>query len=327
MLPSCMRCRRHFTTTEALAEHLRTSQAHHICRTSVVDFPLRASLVQHYVLSPLHHYCQRCDAHHASAMALISHLEAAHNQCLWCGLVFATPKDLDAHYRYLHAACLECRQVHGTPAALEVHLRAAHWYCAPCRRVFKNSEALKVHLEFSRAHRGCTVLCPGVGCTKAFASGPAVVQHLESGGCRSGMERRAVNRRAVRLDADNIITDPARLLAVPGGYAPPEQSTPRATERSRNPASGEYECCVCGAGFKKLEDLNNYLESPVHDEKIYRCPTVWRGCGMEFGTLSALCQHVESGSCGARRFGGGGGGGGIEKDVGSLVGGGKRLAL
>jgi len=99
----------------------------------------------------------------------------------------------------------------------------------------------------------------------------------------------------------NIVTNPARLLGGPGAYALPERSvTSWSTSLSFN--GRKYECFLCHKEFEALERLNQHLESPAHDEEIYRCPRGWQGCGKEFRTLSALCQHVESEKCGIRRF-------------------------
>lgn len=45
-----------------------------------------------------------------------------------------------------------------------------------------------------------------------------------------------------------------------------------------------------------------HLQSPVHDDKIYRCPTAYHGCNTKFTTLSALMHHVERGGCGVTRY-------------------------
>ncbi|KAH9930328.1 uncharacterized protein B0H18DRAFT_1146385 [Fomitopsis serialis] len=301
MVSDCVRCREHFKSSEALAEHLRTSKDHNICTTCVMDFTARLQLVQHYLFSPLHNYCQRCDAHHGSPAELVRHFESAHIQCLMCGLSFATPNDLTEHYHHTHWT---------SPDAFDEHCRETHYYCADCKRVFKDGEALKVHLE-SSIHTGRKVHCPGVKCTKEFASGSALIQHLESGGCKSKMTRHEVNRLAVQMDTGNVITNPARLI-----------TTSWATEQSRNPETGKYECMICYKEFLNLARLNTHLQSPAHDDKIYRCPAGWQGCGTEFSTLGALCQHVEKGSCGVRKFNST-----MQKYVGSLADGMKRLAV
>ena len=73
-----------------------------------------------------------------------------------------------------------------------------------------------------------------------------------------------------------------------------------ATERSWNGSA--YECVLCHRAYARLPDLNRHLASAAHDEKLFRCPRASDGCGPRFGTVSALVQHVETGSCGVRRF-------------------------
>ena len=114
-----------------------------------------------------------------------------------------------------------------------MHNRGTHWYCMECRRVFKDGMTLAKHLDTNSAHVGRTIPCPALECTRAFAYSSALIQHLESGGCRSKMDRADVNRIAVKLDADNVITNPARLLAGPGGYLPPKVVFSWATGQSK----------------------------------------------------------------------------------------------
>lgn len=73
-----------------------------------------------------------------------------------------------------------------------------------------------------------------------------------------------------------------------------------ATARSFN--GHDYECILCHKTFGSLSSLNLHLNSPVHDERIYHCPTEFSGCGTEFKTLSGLMRHAESGSCGILCF-------------------------
>jgi hypothetical protein len=112
------------------------------------------------------------------------------------------------------------------------------------------------------------------------------------------MTRDELNRLVVRADRNNFITNPARLLGGPSGYEPPPSAKIWATGRSWN---GEaYECFLCNAMFRTLAGLNQHLQSPRHEERIYRCPK--SDCRIQFVALSALCQHVEGGSCGVRMF-------------------------
>src|SRR5260221_9401018 len=181
---------------------------------------------------------------------------------------------------------------------LQEHDRDKHNYCPDCQRVFENSSNLRHHLS-SKKPQPATVRCPGRGCNRAFVSHGALVLHVESGTCPSGMTREKLNRLVVRADKSNYITNPDRLLTGPlGHFEPPAAKATWATERSWN---GEaYECFLCNSEFKTLERLNQHLQSPRPEDKIYRCPKP--DCRTEFVTLSGLCQHVEGGTCGVRVF-------------------------
>jgi hypothetical protein len=151
----------------------------------------------------------------------------------------------------------------------------------------------------SKHHQPATVRCPGRGCQRAFVSHGALLLHLESGACRSRMTRQKLNRLVVRADTNNYITNPARLLTGPTGrFEPPARAVTWATGRSWNGVV--YACFLCNSTFKTLEGLNQHLQSPRHEDKIYRCPN--SKCRAKFVTLSGLCQHVEGGSCGVRTF-------------------------
>jgi len=116
---------------------------------------------------------------------------------------------------------------------------------------------------------------------------------MESGGCASGMTRHRLNDAVTTMDRFNVITNPARLI---GGLNQFVETW--ATDKAWNGAA--YECYFCHLIFRSLTALNQHLQSPRHEEKIYFCPK--HDCRKEFTTLSGLCQHVESGSCGVLRF-------------------------
>jgi len=173
-----------------------------------------------------------------------------------------------------------------------------HLYCTDCGRSFQNENNLRQHLN-SKLHQPAIYSCPGRGCTKSFISPAALTLHFESDTCPSGMTREQLNRRVVRADTNNYITNPSRLLTGPLGWnEPPASTTTWATELSWN--GDAYECFLCNSEFGTLARLDQHLKSPRHDEKIYICPK--GDCRAEFVTLSGLCQHVEGGSCGVRMF-------------------------
>lgn len=167
--------------------------------------------------------------------------------------------------------------------------------------MFISTNNLRAH-ERSSIHAGRNVLCPLKGCGRAFVSRSALVIHLESGTCASGMNRRMIDDLVGRLDRNGVLTDPSRLLEGGPGTRGVEVTGVWATDRAWN--GRDYECYLCTRyrGFRSLAALNQHLQSPAHADKRYRCPAVWHGCGKEFSTLSGFVQHVESEQCGVYRF-------------------------
>jgi hypothetical protein len=155
-----------------------------------------------------------------------------------------------------------------------------HHVCTACQRFFRNAHDVQQHAN-SGVHRAAqTLRCPGEGCGRTFVSPSALAGHFESGTCASCMTRDQLDRLVVRADRKNYVTERW------------------ATERMWNGAA--YECPLCDATFEKPEQLSQHMQSPrhAHADNMYKCPD----CASEFATLSALCGHVESGSCGAGSF-------------------------
>ncbi|KAI0049135.1 hypothetical protein FA95DRAFT_1604666 [Auriscalpium vulgare] len=319
----CDRCSRYFVHDRALNQHIENSDSHHVCDDCDVDFASWLGLEQHYVQSPRHAYCQRCQRHFGSDAAMLQHMRAAHHYCETHRRVFETFIGLTEHYKQssehfycpicddhfdndeaflshsedVHHMCVECRTYFSYDSNLKAHYSQNHHYCAPCRRIFKSASNLTHHLN-SSTHQPRNVRCPGRGCGRAFVSMSALTLHFESGTCPSGLTREQLNKAVVRLDRNNVVTNPNRLIAGPQGQSAPASTKSYATARAWNGVA--YECFLCNKVFSTLHALNMHLASPRHEDKIYRCPK--GDCMQEYSTLSALCQHVENGSCGVRRF-------------------------
>lgn len=276
----CYQCSRWFISVESLREHYQNSPEH-------------AS-----IQCPLCHYLFITQSN------LDHHLINKHNCCIQCNRNFENNKALEAHeaspFRHIPLGCPKCNIIFKADVDLDGHLAESHHYCVECRRFFACEGNLQTHLRSSK-HKERTVPCPGMKCQKLFLSGAGLLNHLESGGCRSGANRHHVNALAVRYDKANVITNASRLLPGLDGYVPPKPPVIAiATASSFN--GSQYECFLCHRSFKTLGRLNEHMQSPAHDAEIYRCPTKWEGCGAEFRTLSGLCQHVESEACGIWRF-------------------------
>ncbi|KAI0758801.1 hypothetical protein C8Q74DRAFT_1209351 [Fomes fomentarius] len=275
-MPECERCDRWFNTDRALEQHRDNSSMHHICYRCDRDFTTAVGLIQHYIQSTRHPYCRWCDDHFDDFEELDDHYEDAHWYCDACDRCFRDEVGLHEHRRQTHA----------------------DRYCVPCKRMFRNANNLRQH-QNSSIHQGRTVLCPMKNCERAFPSTSALVLHLESGTCTSGMTRKMVDDIIRKIDRSNVITNPNRMIAGPTSSSP-RVTDEWATERAW--IGYAYECYHCHRTYPSLGALNAHLRSPAHGEKIYRCPSMWRGCGAEFRTLSAFCQHMESGNCAVYRF-------------------------
>lgn len=322
MAPYCSRCDRYFVHYDALEQHRRDSSFHYTCDDCDKDFPSWIALEQHYVQSPRHNYCQRCTRHFSSHNGLNNHRNSIHHFCHEHGKYFDTFEGLRQHYiqsgdhyycalcdelyddedEFLdhgdcqHYICRGCVRIFDSENDLMEHNSCAHYFCRPCNRFFTSASNLQNHLN-SNMHAPRNVKCPGRGCGRAFVSVSALILHAESGTCPSGVTRAQVDAFVSRLDQQNIITNPALMIAGPDGTRQaPQDSEYWATERSWNGYA--YECFLCNGEYNTLRALNMHLQSPRHRQRIYRCPQ--RSCGIEYGALSSLSQHVESGSCGVR---------------------------
>lgn len=151
-----------------------------------------------------------------------------------------------------------------------------------------------MHLN-SKKHRIASYPCFGAPrCDRMFISVSDAILHIENGRCESGLTGVTLRRAVVRVDRNNVITNPARMIGYNGGTVTQQI----ATERARN-QSGFYECALCHNEYTSLRALNSHYNSNAHAEKVFRCPNR-QGCRKEFGTLSGVIQHIEDGYCGAR---------------------------
>ncbi|KAG1742761.1 uncharacterized protein EDB91DRAFT_1127956 [Suillus paluster] len=241
-------------SSSAYDQHIRDSNNHWICEDCHIDFDSWLGLKEHYVQSPHHHYCQYCNFHFNTALGLQNHYEDQHAYCRSCHKVFKNDFGLHEHNRQ--------------------NPKHANMYCVSCKRLFQSPTYIALKIP----------ICPFTGCGMAFINKSALMLHLESGSCQSGVNRRAVDNWVRANDHTNVITNPARLITA--GERGNVQLL--ATEQTWNGRA--YECVLCHTQFRALTDLNRHLASPRHQEKTH------------FASLSGLCQHIESERCGVTKF-------------------------
>ncbi|KAF4974952.1 hypothetical protein FZEAL_8215 [Fusarium zealandicum] len=173
-----------------------------------------------------------------------------------------------------------------------------HLYCSDCDREFSNWNNIQQHLNSSR-HRQWSgqldvqrgVVCPF--CRAKYGAASGLTHHLERGCCpRAPLDRDTLYKEIRRCDPNGVISN--RFLEWNGTISY------EATELAWNRRYQQYECYLCHTLFKHLSGLNQHLESPRHQQKLYHCPN--RACFKEFTTLAGLINHLESESCSFMRF-------------------------
>ncbi|KAL8997171.1 MAG: hypothetical protein Q9169_003498 [Polycauliona sp. 2 TL-2023] len=281
-----------------------------------------------------HCYCQPCDRcfidQQAHSQHLRSTIHVSQFRCLECERDFSGEQALEQHLRD--------KKDHGPPERAITTLETTTHECAECNRQVPNRVALEQHLD-SLVHRPLSNLrcIANSKCKVRFASPSALLHHLESGSCRSKLDRVSLNQLIQGHDANSMITSgtlrgtPFDTVAKDGlssglsisGILTPSSSSsdtnsdmggaylglsdsPRATQGLLN-KTGSITCPLCPRGFRTLQALENHFSSPAHAPKIFHCPIkitsslkkVKQTTSMikEFSTLSGLTQHVESGTC------------------------------
>ncbi|KAL1840450.1 hypothetical protein VTJ49DRAFT_447 [Mycothermus thermophilus] len=167
------------------------------------------------------------------------------------------------------------------------HEAVVHNYCRPCERMFSNALDFATHLN-SPAHQDATVPCPF--CEVKFTTVAGVVHHIESTTCevRPNLNDDEVYRMIRARDKFDVLTK-----------APRDGKMPRLTQEEVNEEESwtghGYQCLLCGKEFKGVVALQQHMDSAVHRQHLYRCPSIW--CCAEFKKFSAVVNHLESGTC------------------------------
>ncbi|KAI0325953.1 hypothetical protein GY45DRAFT_1329537 [Cubamyces sp. BRFM 1775] len=259
-LYECTKCQKHFASWKGLLEHLGQSPHHGYCRICSNDFGTREQLVEH--IRSVHHCCTICYTGKPSPSPFGTRIPRA----------FASPFGLHRHYCQAHSL----------------------QYCVPCKRAFTSADNLASHLR-SATHQGRQVNCPSSACEKRFVSVAALLIHLESGTCVSGISLEDVVRAAVHVDHEHVVTvADANKNACKGRYG--IYGSLQEVESKTKWNGRRYGCPLCGKSTTSLLSMRAHMRSPVHIEKIFCC-SAHGGCDLTFRTLSALCQHVESQKC------------------------------
>lgn len=144
-----------------------------------------------------HCFCRPCDQYFPNTLALTEHrntfIHAADFHCCDCDRDFKNQRALDQHLEFKDHTYV--KKAHECPE------------CTECQREFPNQAALKKH-QASLIHKPLSDLrcIASAKCKQRFSSPSALIHHLESGRCRSGLTRKELNQLVQRNDTDHQIS-------------------------------------------------------------------------------------------------------------------------
>lgn len=225
-------CGRTYTHAIDLEEH-RRARGHfssHVCRSSCrhppvaqYDFAIRKcdccgklcerlDILEDHRIATGHCFCSECDLPFESQSAWRVHreveLHASEYRCCNCDISFKDIHALNAHMASrAHRKPLQ-QNPHGNArkAKRATGASADDQTCERCQRTFPSFQSLQQHLK-SIKHKPLSALrCPvGEGCRGKFSAPSALLHHLESGKCCSGMDRDDIYDIVQLYDKDRTI--------------------------------------------------------------------------------------------------------------------------
>lgn len=85
------------------------------------------------------------------------------------------------------------------------HYHKRHLFCPTCRRGFRSENNLRAHLR-SYHHIAANIPCGAPGCPRKVAFASDLAQHCELGSCPGGAKLDNIDRLALALDNQRLIT-------------------------------------------------------------------------------------------------------------------------
>ena len=271
----CDRCDRSFINDRALEQHVADSSDHHVCSECLKDLSSAHGLLQHAKQKHGRIVCEECpDRDFVDENALRQHRASKHQRR---SLSILTDADASEEALESGSAASYASTQDGSPSV----------------------------------HQPECYACPAPHCERLFASGGALMQHLEGGVCAAallspygerspaGVQLPSLVSVPVRVDqqhANNISviavvsthsvtgrhdTAGQRILAeVPSVVGRLNSNAKFVTRRGESDIATEdswngarYECVLCHKTFMSLPALNNHLRATggVHKTKVFRC--------------------------------------------------------
>ena len=196
-----------------------------VCQATYRDFVD----LQSHKRTESHCFCHECQLYFSDEPSLKAHYEAllhaSHFRCCDCSKDFLDEKALDRHLQdkiHKQFQCQICHQTLGGYKAFDLHVVKAHGApankkrrlyleksnaCYACQREFKNKTALDQHLKSLLHHPLSDLKCIASSkCKARFSSPSALLHHLESGSCCSGVSRQDIHDLVRAHDTERTIS-------------------------------------------------------------------------------------------------------------------------
>lgn len=200
--PLCGHCNKRQVGRKELQSHQQAT-GHLCCRQCDIYFLDNSQYFTHVrnVQHTTQYHCCDCDREYGSQ-------ELLDNHCCNCDIAFSSQIYFRKHLR-------KCTQVHNSALGAKAPDSKLNgsllWACERCIEKFASRKILRKHL--SSKHRD--IRCPvGAKCSKKFVTPSALLNHLESGHCRSGMTRAKMAELVIAHDPNCYITSTNVLCAL-----------------------------------------------------------------------------------------------------------------
>jgi len=168
-------------------------------------------------------HCSKCNMACRTVHELQTHIRTIHIpeiRCSECNTVFSATHELQSHIRTMHTPsrpsgfhCCDCNKNFPSNSKFLKHIRRGGgcvakkekpYSCDECSKGFSSKKGLSQHCA-STTHM--MMQCIGSKkCKKTFRTLPDMLQHLESGSCRSKLNRAAIDALMRKHDPAGAIT-------------------------------------------------------------------------------------------------------------------------
>ncbi len=327
---SCF-CSRTFSSPIDLDEH-RTARGHfpsHICRDVCkhppvprFDFQVRkcgqcgkicehSGILEDHRIATGHYFFAECnlphEIQHSQESPKQNKAHASEFRCCDCDQTFLDIHALNAHVKKHPKVKLTKKKESKKSAEAKKTVAKVKekQKCKICNRKFQSPQALQQHCN-SVKHKPLSALtCPmSKRCPGKFAAPSALLHHLESGKCRSGIDRDDIYHQIQLHDKDKRIHNiptltPSTSTASPlHSHTPPLQTTVEMSIEwsqalSRLPSNIAQDRCYMGSVSQGMSPLAKGSVNGVGAASALQCPFCPK-TSKKFATKQALQQHIES---------------------------------